>query len=340
MSSIKLSICMPTYNFGKFIGETLDSILPQLTSETEVVILDGGSTDNTTQVVESYQKRSPYIRYFRQPVRGGIDKDMHLSVEKAKGEYCWLFSSDDIMEKGAIATILEEIKLGMDLYLCNHAICSLDTREVLQSHQFFKDGKNTLFDLTDPKQKKSYFKTATCTTAFFSFMSALVIKRERWMQTTVDPKFFGSCWAHVARIFNMIPSGLKVKSLSAIFLRKRSFNCSFSDRGIIHRLALAIEGYQGIADTIFGRDSKEAFHIRRALRNEFLVGVFLDAAKKIKNGADKEKLIDLICKTYVDRPLEKWTYLLLIFKTPKTLVVPLRLFYRMAKRLVKRESHA
>ncbi len=340
MTPIKLSICMPTYNFAKFIGQTLDSILPQLTSETEVIILDGGSTDNTPQVVESYQKRSPYIHYFRQPERGGIDKDMHLSVEKAQGEYCWLFSSDDIMEKDTIATILEEIKLGMDLYLCNHAICSLDISEVLQGHQFFKDAKDTIFDLADPKQKKSYFKTATCTTAFFSFMSALVIKRDRWIQTTVESQFFGSCWAHVARIFNMIPHGLKVKSLSAIFLRKRSFNCSFSDRGIIHRLALAIDGYQDIAHTIFGRDSKEAFHIRRALRNEFLVGVFLDAAKKTQNDADKQKLIELISKTYVDRPLQKWTYLLLIFKTPKFVVIPLRLFYRMAKRLVKRESHA
>lgn len=53
MGNIRLSICMPTYNFGKFIGETLESIMKQIPDGVEIVVLDGGSTDNTCDVVKS-----------------------------------------------------------------------------------------------------------------------------------------------------------------------------------------------------------------------------------------------------------------------------------------------
>ena len=46
-----LSICIATLNRGNFIGETLDSILSQITPEIEIVIIDGASTDNTEEVI-------------------------------------------------------------------------------------------------------------------------------------------------------------------------------------------------------------------------------------------------------------------------------------------------
>ncbi len=54
---------MPTYNFGRFIGETLNSIIPQLTDQIEIIIVDGASTDNTADVVRSFQKNYPQIQY-------------------------------------------------------------------------------------------------------------------------------------------------------------------------------------------------------------------------------------------------------------------------------------
>ena len=48
-----ISVCMATYNGGKFIREQLESILSQLSPDAEIVIADDGSTDDTLQVVES-----------------------------------------------------------------------------------------------------------------------------------------------------------------------------------------------------------------------------------------------------------------------------------------------
>jgi len=82
MENIRLSICIPTYNFGEFIGTTLESIIKQATAEVEIVVLDGGSTDNTREVVHSFQQRFPRLSYHRLEKRGGIDRDMAKAVEK------------------------------------------------------------------------------------------------------------------------------------------------------------------------------------------------------------------------------------------------------------------
>ena len=99
---MRLSVCIPTYNFGAFIGETLQSIAAQLQDGVEIVVLDGGSTDDTAEVVGAFAQRYPQIRYHRRPERGGIDRDMARTVALARGEYCWLFGADDTMRAGAL----------------------------------------------------------------------------------------------------------------------------------------------------------------------------------------------------------------------------------------------
>ena len=51
MTSPLLSICIATHNRADYIGETLDSIIPQLTDEVEIVVVDGASTDATRTVM-------------------------------------------------------------------------------------------------------------------------------------------------------------------------------------------------------------------------------------------------------------------------------------------------
>ena len=95
---MKLSIPVPVYNFAEFLPETLQSIVSQEGAEqVEIIVVDGASTDNTPQVMAEFCAKYPNVRYHRLPEKGGIDRDMAKSVEVSSGEYCWLFSGDDIM---------------------------------------------------------------------------------------------------------------------------------------------------------------------------------------------------------------------------------------------------
>jgi len=166
MINPRLSICIPTYNFGRFIGETLESVVRQATEEVEIIVLDGGSTDNTTEVVERFQGTFPRLRYFRQDFKGGIDRDMAKSVELARGEYVWLFSADDWMAEGALKRVLDETRLGLDLYLCGFTLCDFDMHP-RKPHPILEAADGSVYDLGNPRDRNDFFERGLTTTAFF-----------------------------------------------------------------------------------------------------------------------------------------------------------------------------
>ena len=264
----KLSICIPTFNFGAFIGATLDSILSQITAGVEVVVLDGASTDDTQVVIARFQERYPQVRYYRLPQRGGIDRDMARVVELSAGEYCWLFSGDDLMRQGAIARILTLIESGSDAYLCKHTLCTLDMK-ILGERAVLDHEPLTTFNLANADELRRYFRLAATTEAFFSFMGSLIVRKDRWESIGLNEDFVGSCWAHVARMFELMQGNLVLTYIPEPLLDRRGDNDSFADRGVVNRYKIAIDGYQRLAATFFGPSSEAAFHVRRVLRNEF-----------------------------------------------------------------------
>lgn len=289
---IGLSVCIPTYNFGAYIGATLDSILCQILPDMEIIIVDGGSEDNTEEVVRAYQKISSQIIYHKLPVKGGIDNDMALSVSLAKGDYCWLFSSDDIMKPDAIQRIYQQLKEKHDIYICGFTIHSLDFTQMIIRHPIFDSDRDIIFNMQNPVDRKAFFEQAITTTAFFSFMSSLVFKKILWNSAENVDEFYGSCWAHAARFFSIL-SKLKVKYLHDIYLEKRSGNDSFMDKGIIHRVGISVYGWNHIANKYLGRGTKESFHVRRVLRCEWFFDEIktINASKLAKDKAAMKKLI-------------------------------------------------
>ena len=125
MSAKKLSICIATFKRGKFLGETLETIVGQLTPEVELIVLDGASPDNTQELMEQYQRRYPQIRYIREATNSGIDQDYDKAVGYATGDYCWLMTDDDLLRTGALARVLSELKENRDLVIVNAEVGEL-----------------------------------------------------------------------------------------------------------------------------------------------------------------------------------------------------------------------
>jgi hypothetical protein len=81
--------------------------------------------DGTAALVASYQARFPRLRYELAAARGGIDADMAKTVALAQGEYCWLFSGDDVMFPEAIPRLLGELQAQPDVCVLEHRLCNL-----------------------------------------------------------------------------------------------------------------------------------------------------------------------------------------------------------------------
>lgn len=300
--SIKLSICIPTYNFGSFIGDTLKSIIDQICEGVEIVVVDGASTDNTSDVVEKYQAIFPRITYCVLDKKGGIDNDLAKTVSLSKGEYCWFFSADDIMRPNAIEKVLNEIRGNLDIYLCGFTLSSFDMQPIVD-HNILSTKSEIIFSLSDAQERIEYFRRSQTTTEFFSFCSSLVFRKVKWDSVKPDDSFIGTCWAHSARIFRMLPNGLRVKYVPGPLLFKRCDNDSFSDKGLINRMRISVDGYHRIADVFFGENSEEAFHIRRCVRAEWPLEQIIKMKMNClanKNTSELMMLNELVNRHYAD----------------------------------------
>lgn len=88
-----VSIVVPSFNGAKFLREALDSMLAQSYENTEIILLDDASTDETSEVVAEYAGR---ITYVRQPKNLGIYGNMNVGIEMARGEFIATYHADDI----------------------------------------------------------------------------------------------------------------------------------------------------------------------------------------------------------------------------------------------------
>lgn len=212
MKAPLLSICIATYNRAQFIGETLKSIAAQLTEDIEIVIVDGASTDNTKDVVETYAKNTPQIRYLRLPVKGGVDHDYNEAVEFSKGEYCWLFTDDDIFEPGAIRRVLDEIAKGYCLIFLNVQVMDIMLKKVLQE-KLIPINSDKIYD------KSKFEELFNEVTPYNSFIGCVVIQRSLWISRE-KKQYYGSEFIHVGVIFQApLPASTLIISKPYISIR-------------------------------------------------------------------------------------------------------------------------
>lgn len=162
MNNLLVSVIVPSFNQGRFIRETLDSILNQDYRPLELLVIDGGSTDDTLEVLRSYGDR-PELKWWSEPDEGVTDA-VNKGLTRASGEILAIQSSDDIYLPGAIQNAVEAMVRQPDVALVYGDVEYMDQNSVLLSQDVL-----TPFDLNRYLGRFSYIPQPS---AFFRASAA------------------------------------------------------------------------------------------------------------------------------------------------------------------------
>lgn len=95
----RLTIVTPSYNQGEFIEETILSVIGQGYPDLEYIIMDGGSTDNSVEVIKKYEK---YLNYWESAKDRGQSHAINKGFERSSGEVLGWLNSDDTYLPGTL----------------------------------------------------------------------------------------------------------------------------------------------------------------------------------------------------------------------------------------------
>jgi len=101
------SIIMPNYNNAKYIKEAIDSVIAQTYTNWELVIVDDASTDNSLSIIKTYLNNER-INLVPNSINKGVAYAAKLAVDNSSGEIVGTLDSDDVLDKNAIMTMVNE----------------------------------------------------------------------------------------------------------------------------------------------------------------------------------------------------------------------------------------
>ena len=100
----KISVCIDSFNYGRFLPEAIDSVLAQTFADFEVIILDDCSTDDSFEIAKQYAERDRRIIARRNCQNLGMVKNRNACLALARGEYVkWLHADDFLCSTDALA---------------------------------------------------------------------------------------------------------------------------------------------------------------------------------------------------------------------------------------------
>ena len=115
----KISVIVPVYNGSKYLSVMVDSILAQTYRDFELLLIDDGSTDGSSNIIDDYAKKDDRVKAFHKS-NGGLSSARNYGLDNACGKYIVFADCDDYMYPDNLEVMYNEIQ-GFDLLVCNYA---------------------------------------------------------------------------------------------------------------------------------------------------------------------------------------------------------------------------
>lgn len=248
-----LSICIPTYNRELFLKECLNSISEQICKNDpiEVVISDNASTDNTSELVSSFNDKLN-LKYVINEKNIGFDANCLNVVKHATGIYCLILGSDDCLYKEAIGKILWIIREDKsDLIHYGYTQCGIDIKDVKCDCSV-----NNKYSTINTRNESlyTYLVGMNNISNLFAFISTFVFRRSMWDAIQDKEKYIGSQYIHLFVIYSVLHNGCKVFSVPECLVYARGNNPNEWNSEPGKFLSLDIKTFNRIVVDIFSHE--------------------------------------------------------------------------------------
>ena len=104
-----VSVIIPVYNTEKYILECLESVYAQSYDNFEVIIIDDGSTDKSTEIINNFILDKPNFKLIKKQ-NGGISSARNAGIAESKGEWLTFVDSDDFLKKDFLSNLMGKLK--------------------------------------------------------------------------------------------------------------------------------------------------------------------------------------------------------------------------------------
>jgi len=111
----KITVVITNFNYARYLGEAIESVLSQDHSNIQLIVVDDGSTDNSAEIVSKYASLVTYVK----KVNGGVSSARNAGMEIAEGDYVAFLDADDYWENSMLSSQLSTlVDTGAELSYC------------------------------------------------------------------------------------------------------------------------------------------------------------------------------------------------------------------------------
>lgn len=117
-----ISIIVPVYNVEEYLNRCIDSILLQTYNNIEILLIDDGSLDKSSQICDEYMKKDKRIKVIHKK-NGGLSDARNVGIDIARGKYITFIDSDDSVEKDLVEYLYKlVINFNTKMSICSHRV--------------------------------------------------------------------------------------------------------------------------------------------------------------------------------------------------------------------------
>ncbi|PQQ37785.1 transferase [Photorhabdus luminescens] len=267
---MKISFCIPTYNRAEYLEPLIESIANQSNHslDVDICISDNASTDGTDKMITNWQEKfNIIIHYHRHHENIGPDRNYLSAVNMATGDYCWIFGSDDLLADDALSSMQKSLSKEYDIYLCDRKEMDLSMKIIINPHRKLLSCDTSTFVINGNNDLVNYFNHCQSIGGAFSYLSAIIVKRNKWNAIKFDESYVGTAYSHVYILLKILnQKGTILKYISSPLVLCRFGNDYFMHSGLANRIKIDLSGYLKLANDLY----KKSHHITQALHGVLL----------------------------------------------------------------------